>query len=62
MDIGIVAGAGIGYQMEKGMLFARGSLRGRHEDDRRARTRSGRRAADVKNSVISIMVGYGFAF
>jgi hypothetical protein len=67
MDIGIVAGAGIGYQMEKGMLF----LEGRYEigmstvsdltDDELA-AEDLETQPDLKNSVISIMVGYGFAF
>jgi len=67
MDIGILAGAGVGYQMEKGLLF----LEARYEigmtgimdftdDELDAMEMDAQ--PDVKNSVISIMVGYGFAF
>lgn len=59
-DIGIIAGAGLGYQMEKGMLCAEvryevgmGTIDEPAEDVDEA---------DVKNSVVSILVGYGFAF
>jgi len=56
MDIGILAGAGIGYQMEGGTLFfeARyevGMTSVPDDDD-----------VDAKNTAISFMVGYGFAF
>jgi hypothetical protein len=69
MDVGIVAGAGVGYQMEKGMLF----LEGRYEvgmttvtdltdEELAAQDPPLTEQPDLKNSVISIMVGYGFAF
>jgi hypothetical protein len=59
-DFGIIAGAGVGYEMEKGMLF----LEGRYEIGLTTidNPPAGVIAGDVKNSVISIMVGYGFAF
>lgn len=67
MDFGIVAGAGIGYKMEKGVLFAEA----RYEvglgtvydlDDATLEDWEITEQPDVKNSVISIMVGYGFPF
>ncbi len=57
-DIGILAGAGVGYQMENGGML---SLEARYEIGMTSIDNSA--AADnVKNGVISIMVGYGFAF
>ena len=60
-DIGILAGAGIGYQMENGSLL---SLEVRYEVGMTSIVDTGDSdvGADVKNSVISVMVGYGFAF
>jgi outer membrane protein W len=67
MDIGIVAGAGVGYQMEKGLMF----LEARYEvglssvmdlTDEELAADDLTTQPDLKNSVISIMVGYGFAF
>jgi hypothetical protein len=62
LDIGMIAGAGLAYQMESGAL----SFEARYEvgltslaKDEDADT--GKKAS-MLNSVISIMVGYGFAF
>ncbi len=64
MDIGIVAGAGVAYQLEKGAI----SFEARYEIgmgtvyDLTDEELEGREQPDLKNSVISFMVGYGFAF
>jgi len=67
MDIGVVAGAGIDYRMESGTL----SFEARYEvgmssiydlDDETLELWELEDQPDVLNSVISIMVGYGFAF
>jgi hypothetical protein len=61
MDIGIIAGAAVAYQMEKGALSLEARYEvgmttlAKNEDDTGSKP-------DVKNSVISIMVGYAFAF
>jgi len=66
VDFGIVAGAGIGIEMEKGML----SFEARYERSMSSVAKKGALAfeeydletePDLKNSDISIMVGYGFA-
>ncbi len=66
-DIGIIAGAALGYQMESGMLF--GEFR--YEvglstiwdlSDEELTVLDLTEQPDEKNSVISILVGYGFAF
>jgi hypothetical protein len=64
-DIGVLAGAGIGYQMEKGQLFCEV----RYEvgmttvwDFSEEELDEDEENPDMKNSVISFMVGYGFAF
>ncbi len=60
-DIGLLAGAGIGYQMENGSLL---SFEVRYEVGMTSIADTGDSDVDVdvKNSVISVMVGYGFAF
>jgi hypothetical protein len=64
MDIGVVAGAGVAYQLEKGAI----SFEARYEIgmstvyDLTDEELEGREQPDLKNSVISFMVGYGFAF
>jgi hypothetical protein len=66
-DFGIIAGAALGYQMESGMLF--GEFR--YEvglstiwdlSDEELAAADLTEQPDEKNSVISILVGYGFAF
>ena len=64
MDIGVVAGAGVAYQLEKGAI----SFEARYEVgmstvyDLSDEELEGHDQPDVKNGVISFMVGYGFAF
>jgi hypothetical protein len=60
-DIGILAGAAIGYQMENGSLL---SLELRYEVGMTSFDKAVAPAteADIMNSAISVMVGYGFAF
>jgi len=67
MDIGIIAGVGVGYQMEKGMLFAEfryevGMTGLSDYNDAELEDMGLTEQPDTKNSVMSIMVGYGFAF
>jgi hypothetical protein len=73
-NFGIVAGAGVGYEMEKSLIF----LEARYEvglttiakenagtisfDDEEESTSSSTTTPDVKTSDISILVGYGFKF
>lgn len=67
MDIGILAGAGVGYAMEKGML----SFEVRYEvgmtgitdyTDEELEAMELEDQPDMKNTGLSFMVGYGFAF
>ncbi|MDD4858404.1 MAG: porin family protein [Candidatus Krumholzibacteria bacterium] len=67
MDIGIVAGAGVGYQLEKGLIFAEAryeiGLTGLTDfSDAELDAIGMTEQPDAKNSTISIMVGYGFPF
>ncbi len=66
-DIGILAGAGIGYKMTSGLLF----IEGRYEvgfssafdlSDEQLEEWELTENPDAKNSVISVMLGYGFSF
>ena len=66
-DIGIIAGAGIAYQLEKGAI----TVEGRYEvgmttidnlDDAALDDLDLTDQPDIKNSVISFMVGYSFPF
>jgi len=67
LDIGIIAGAGVAYQMERGALI----LEARYEigmstiddwDDAMLENQGLTEQPDEKNSVISIMAGYAFSF
>ena len=59
-DIGLLAGAAVGYQMEKGLLFAEARYEvGLTTIDK---AEGDEDAADIKNTAISILVGYAFAF
>jgi hypothetical protein len=62
LDIGIIAGAGLAYQMEGGAL----TLEFRYEVGMISIAKNEIEETgdkpDVKNSVISLMVGYAFAF
>jgi outer membrane protein W len=67
MDIGIVAGAGVGYELEKGLIFAEAryevGLTGLTDfSDAELDLMDLTEQPDAKNSTISIMVGYGFPF
>lgn len=60
MDIGILGGAEIGYQLEKGMIFLGASYEvGMQTIDK---AEEGGEADDVKNTNIGITLGYGFPF
>ena len=64
VDIGVLAGAGVAYQLEKGSI----SFEARYEVgmttvmDLTDEELDGGDQPDIKNSVISFMVGYGFPF
>jgi hypothetical protein len=58
LDIGVIAGAGLAYQMESGAL----SFEARYEVGLTPLAKDKDSEPDAFNSVISIMVGYGFAF
>lgn len=59
-DIGILAGAGLGYMMENGMV----GLEVRYEVGLATidKAEGDEEESDIKNSVFSIMLSYGFAF
>jgi hypothetical protein len=59
-DFGVLAGAGLGYEMEKGMI----GIEARYEVGLMTidEAEGDEEEADIKNSVISVMVFYGFAF
>ena len=66
-DIGIIAGAGLGYQIEKGMF----SFEFRYEvsmsanddfDNVKLSTLGLTKSPEIRNNVMSLFVGYGFSF
>ena len=57
-DIGFLAGAGVEYKMESGSVL----FDVRYEVGLTTIDKGDGEAADIKNSAISFMAGYGFAF